>query len=94
LFCEHFNKCSEHLRHKTTLINPYLVKQRYPQIQISKYNLSIECRTQHNENEFIFVFGGAYHTGFNWGFNIAEAVNYATLNWLDLMLKAKVLLFH
>lgn len=43
----------------------------------------------HNEGEFIFVFGAAYHTGFNSGFNIAEAVNFATLKWLELLPKAR-----
>lgn len=35
-FPEHFSKCSEHLRHKTTLINPYLLKRKYPELKISK----------------------------------------------------------
>lgn len=29
------------------------------------------------------MFSGAYHHGFNWGYNIAEAVNYASLGWLN-----------
>lgn len=30
----------------------------------------------------MLIFGGAYHSGFNFGCNIAEAVNYATTEWL------------
>ncbi len=30
----------------------------------------------------MLIFGGAYHTGFNFGCNIAQAVNYATTDWL------------
>lgn len=33
----------------------------------------------------MMVFGGAYHEGFNLGFNIAEAVNYGTKDWLRLL---------
>jgi hypothetical protein len=37
----------------------------------------------------MLVLGGSYHCGFNFGFNIAEAVNYGTLNWLNLLPKCK-----
>ena len=40
-------------------------------------------KVEHKKNEFILVFGGAYHSGFNFGFNIAEAINYGTLHWLQ-----------
>ena len=40
----------------------------------------------HNQGEFMLVFGGAYHCGFNCGFNIAEAVNYATVDWFKNLL--------
>lgn len=42
----------------------------------------------HRPREFMIVFNGAYHHGFNLGFNIAESVNYATPNWLDFFLAA------
>ena len=31
-----FNKCSENMRHKTTLINPYLLKKISPELNIVK----------------------------------------------------------
>mmetsp|Transcript_21282 Transcript_21282/g.2864 ORF Transcript_21282/g.2864 Transcript_21282/m.2864 type:complete len:124 (-) Transcript_21282:383-754(-) len=80
-FADNFNKCQEFLRHKTTIINPLLIKKRFPEIKISKM--------VHNPREFMVVFNGAYHHGFNFGYNIAESVNYATKNWLKLFLNAK-----
>jgi hypothetical protein len=45
------------------LINPQAF-QKYSSIRISKM--------EQKPNEFMLVFGGAYHEGFNFGFNIAE----------------------
>ena len=39
--------------------------------------------------EFIVTLSSAYHTGFNFGFNIAEAVNFCTPEWLPLFPKFK-----
>lgn len=63
------------MRHKTTLINPYKLKNLYPDLKITK--------AYQEPNEFIVAFGGSYHCGFNTGKNIAEAVNFATKDWLE-----------
>eukprot|EP01015_Nassula_variabilis_P037567 TRINITY_DN9970_c0_g1_i3.p1 TRINITY_DN9970_c0_g1~~TRINITY_DN9970_c0_g1_i3.p1 ORF type:complete len:332 (+),score=49.32 TRINITY_DN9970_c0_g1_i3:65-1060(+) len=80
-FLEGFSKCSEYLRHKTILINPYLLKQKYPHITMHKM--------VQNPGEFIITLPGAYHSGFNWGFNLAESVNFGSLRWLEVLNYAK-----
>ena len=37
-----------------------------------------------NAGEFIVLNAGAYHAGYNQGFNCAEAVNFATEDWIPL----------
>lgn len=38
----------------------------------------------------MLVLGGSYHCGFNFGVNIAEAINYGTLDWLSQLPKSNV----
>lgn len=59
------------------MISPYVLKKYIPDLKIHKM--------VQNPGEFIVTAGGAYHSGFNWGFNIAEAVNFATMKWLDVL---------
>jgi JmjC domain, hydroxylase len=67
------------MRHKTILINPYYIKKVDPSIRIVKIKQEV--------GDFVITLPGAYHCGFNWGFNIAEAVNFATSKWLTIFPK-------
>ncbi|ETW09373.1 hypothetical protein, variant 1 [Aphanomyces invadans] len=40
-------------------------------------------RATHYPNEFIVTYPSSYHGGFNNGFNLAEAVNFATPDWIS-----------
>lgn len=72
--------CSEFLRHKCTLISPKLLRAN---------NIRITKAVQ-RPREFILVFEHVYHAGFNFGFNAAEAVNFALPEWVAYGRKAKV----
>jgi hypothetical protein len=78
-FPDYFKDCPEYIRHKTTLIYPGLLLANG--IKMS--------RVQHNVGEFIISRAAAYHSGFNFGYNVAEAVNFALPNWLDIGAVAK-----
>lgn len=41
----------------------------------------------HREGEFMVTRASAYHSGFNYGYNVAEAVNFALPNWIDIAQK-------
>lgn len=74
LFPDESMKCTNFLRHKQVFTDPYKFKKNHPSIRISKM---FQC-----EGEISLAFAEAYHSGFNMGYNIAEAVNYGTSDWL------------
>lgn len=73
-FPEYFRDCPEYLRHKTTLIHPSVLIENG--IRMTKI--------VHRQGEFMVSRTRGYHSGFNFGFNIAEAVNFALSNWLKI----------
>lgn len=56
----------------------------HPRLEIMLTS-SFHClQTKQCENEFVVINTGAYHAGFNTGFNCAEAVNFATPSWIPV----------
>ncbi|TDH67409.1 hypothetical protein CCR75_000094 [Bremia lactucae] len=84
MFPEKHHECHQFLRHKTSLISPARLKE----FGVPFY------RAYQKPGEFVITFPATYHQGFNLGFNIAEAVNFATLYWISYGLKAKVCKCH
>ena len=77
-FDDLYRECPEFLRHKTTLIEPHV---------LLKHNIKMHKVVQ-RPREFIISRAKAYHSGFNAGFNIAEAVNFALPSWIQLSKEA------
>lgn len=67
-------ECKAFMRHKDILLSPYVLRS---------YNIQY-TRTKQEPGEFIVLNAEAYHAGFNLGFNCAEAVNFATEEWLPI----------
>uniref|UniRef100_A0A1B0CN51 [histone H3]-trimethyl-L-lysine(9) demethylase n=1 Tax=Lutzomyia longipalpis TaxID=7200 RepID=A0A1B0CN51_LUTLO len=67
------SNCNAYLRHKTTLIDPQILKE---------HNIPYNKITQ-EAGEIIITFPFGYHSGFNHGFNCAEATNFALPRWIE-----------
>ncbi|KAM9221763.1 lysine-specific demethylase 4D-like [Dugong dugon] len=65
--------CEAFLRHKVALISPTVLRE----------NGIPFSRITQEAGEFMVTFPFGYHAGFNHGFNCAEAINFATLRWVD-----------
>lgn len=76
---EEFKNCREFLRHKTFHASPSFLQSHGIRVN----------RLIHYEHEFVLTFPYGYHSGFNFGYNCAESVNFATKDWLPLGKLAK-----
>ena len=72
--------CPEYLRHKRSLVSPAILK---------KSGIPY-TRTVQYPGDAIITFPGSYHSGFNTGFNVAEATNFATPEWIPYGRTARV----
>lgn len=67
--------CSQFLRHKGFLISP--------QHLLSHYGIKVNKVVSY-PGEFVVTFPYGYHSGYNLGYNCAEAVNFALEPWLEM----------
>ncbi len=44
----------------------------------------------HRAGEFMIVRAKGFHSGFNFGFNVAEAINFALVDWIPIGARAGV----
>uniref|UniRef100_A0A672KPL6 Lysine-specific demethylase 5A n=1 Tax=Sinocyclocheilus grahami TaxID=75366 RepID=A0A672KPL6_SINGR len=71
---ELFDSQPDLLHQLVTLMNPNLLMEHGVPVY----------RTNQCAGEFIVTFPRAYHSGFNQGYNFAEAVNFCTADWLPI----------
>ena len=77
-FPELYKNCKGFMRHKDVMFSPSMLRtHNVPYMQVRQ-----------EPGEFMVLNAGAYHAGFNMGFNCAEAVNFAVPDWLPIGRKA------
>lgn len=102
LYPDEYNDCPAFLRHKMTLISPEILNEHgIPFDTVRIHNIACHQLDKHNlficiyllqitqyPGEFIINFPYGYHCGFNHGYNIAEAINFATSRWVKYGMEA------
>lgn len=79
IFNEDFKNCPEFLRHKTFLASPQFLAKH-----------GIKCNSiVHNQGEYMITYPFGYHAGFNYGYNLAESVNFALDDWFEFAKKTQ-----
>merc|ERR1712187_961059 len=73
LFPDMTQACYNLLRHKAIMIGPKLLEANGVRVN----------KMVQEERNMIIVFPHAYHAGFNHGFNMAEAINFALPRWVE-----------
>jgi len=73
LFPDMAETCFNLLRHKAVMIGPEILKAN---------NIPFN-KLVHEQGTIMVVFPHAYHAGFNHGFNMAEAINFALPRWVE-----------
>eukprot|EP01024_Parvocaulis_polyphysoides_P015087 TRINITY_DN1647_c0_g1_i1.p2 TRINITY_DN1647_c0_g1~~TRINITY_DN1647_c0_g1_i1.p2 ORF type:complete len:375 (-),score=37.72 TRINITY_DN1647_c0_g1_i1:235-1359(-) len=74
LFPDLSKSCKAFLRHKDILLSPKMLTSFH-----IPYKMAIQ-----RPGEFIVLNAGAYHAGYNLGYNCAEAINFALDQWVDM----------
>lgn len=71
---ELFKRYPEFIHSLVTMVNPNLLEnESVPVYRLDQY-----------PGEFVVTFPRAYHAGFNNGFNVAEATNFSTADWVSV----------
>lgn len=74
LFPQAAAACPAFVRHKDVMVSPRVLRS---------YSVPF-VQARQEPGEFIVLNAAAYHSGFNLGFNVAEAVNFALPEWLEV----------
>ncbi|KRY89410.1 Lysine-specific demethylase 4A [Trichinella pseudospiralis] len=72
-------ECEGFMRHKNIMLHP---------LKIDSAGIPVR-RVVQLPGQFILTYPGAYHSGFNFGYNCAEAINFAMKSWIEYGLNAK-----